>query len=276
MQEDESICWVAARGRCLYAKDGSAERLRGVSIDITQRKQTEAALIQSERLAAAGKFAATIAHEINNPLEAVTNLLYLARHASNPDEVQPYLELAESEVHRASRISRQTLRLHKLSTAEESVDCNRLLEEVLSAVRYRTEPVGIRADARGRARRPVLCLKAEIRQVLVNLATNAIDAMHMNSGRLLLRSREATSWSTGRRGIVLTVADTGPGMTAETLTEIFDPFFSTKSHGGTGLGLWLSQQSVDRHEGTLRVSSSQRAARHGTVLTVFLPFQKSA
>jgi signal transduction histidine kinase len=118
----------------------------------------------------------------------------------------------------------------------------------------------------------VRCFDGEIRQVLSNLVSNAIDAMHPAGGRLLLRSREATNWTNGQRGIALTVADTGSGIALSTLNRIFEPFFTTKDIGGTGLGLWVSSEIVNRHHGALRVKSTQKPGRSGTVFTMFLPF----
>jgi signal transduction histidine kinase len=122
-----------------------------------------------------------------------------------------------------------------------------------------------------RTEQPVVCFEGDIRQVLNNLVSNAIDAMP-SGGRLLVRGREGTSWSTGRKGIVLTVADTGEGMSPQVLLNIFDAFFTTKGIGGTGLGLWVSQEIVARHNGVLNVRSTQGKRRNGTVFALFLPF----
>ena len=150
--------------------------------------------------------------------------------------------------------------------------CQELIEGGLSIYQGRILNAGISVEKRKRASHPVTCFDGEIRQVLNNLVSNAIDAMHPHGGRLLLRSRESTNWKTGRRGLVLTVADTGPGMNQVTVKRIFEPFFTTKGNAGTGLGLWISCEIIDRHGGTLRVRSSQREGRSGTVFTIFLPF----
>jgi signal transduction histidine kinase len=130
---------------------------------------------------------------------------------------------------------------------------------------------GIKIEMRYRAELPIVCFEGDIRQVLNNLVGNAIDAMP-NGGRLLLRCRKATHWPSGRKGLVLTVADTGVGMDTEILQKIFHPFFTTKGIGGTGLGLWVSQEIADRHNGALKVRTSQCEGRSGTVFTLFLPF----
>ena len=241
--------------------------------DITELKRAEAALLQSEKLAAVGRLAASIAHEINNPLEAVTNLIYLAREDAVSDEMRGYLEMAERELRRVAVITNQTLRFHKQATRPRQVSCEELFESVLSIYQGRVVNAHIAIERRSRGDASVMCFDGEIRQVLNNLVGNAIDAMPPRGGRLLLRSRESTEWSTGRRGIVLTVADSGAGMSAAVIKRAFEPFFTTKGESGTGLGLWVSQEIIGRHEGGLRVRSSQREGRKGTVFTVFLPIE---
>ena len=250
-------------------------KVRGVVIqghDITDQKRIQGALIQSEKLAAVGKLASSIAHEINNPLESVTNLLFLARSPqSGPEEKDEFLETAERELRRVSLITNQTLRFHKQSTRPASVMVPELIEGVLSIYQGRLVNSRIEVLRRERALGPIECFEGEIRQVLNNLVGNAIDAMPA-SGKLLLRSYEGTNWRSGAKGIVLTVADTGNGMPEAVRRKIFDPFFTTKGIGGTGLGLWVSKEIVDRHHGELKARSSQQAGRSGTVFTMFLPF----
>jgi PAS domain S-box-containing protein len=248
---------------------------RGVVIqghDITEQKRIQQALIQSEKLAAVGKLASSIAHEINNPLESVTNLLYLARNPqTNEQERDEFLATAERELRRVSVITSQTLRFHKQSSNPSPVMASDLIDGVVSIYQGRLVNSNITVSRRERALRPIVCFEGEIRQVMNNLTGNAIDAMP-TAGRLLLRSREATDWKTGKNGIVVTIADTGAGMSEAVSRKIFDPFFTTKGIGGTGLGLWISKEIVTRHHGELRVRSSQRPGRSGTVFTMFLPF----
>jgi PAS domain S-box-containing protein len=239
--------------------------------DITELKRAEAALLQSEKLAAVGRLASSIAHEINNPLESVTNLIYLARKDAVTEEMRDYLETAERELRRVAVITNQTLRFHKQATKPRLVSCEELFESVLSIHQGRVVNAHVRIERRSRGNASVMCFDGEIRQVLNNLAGNAIDAMHPGGGRLLLRSRPGTEWSTGRRGVVLTVADSGEGISPAVMKRVFEPFFTTKGDSGTGLGLWVSQEIIARHEGGLRVRSSQREELSGTVFTVFLP-----
>jgi PAS domain S-box-containing protein len=242
------------------------------SRDISEEKRTTAALMQTEKLAAVGRLAASIAHEINNPLESVTNLIYLSRTSQNFSQVQEYLSIAERELRRVSVISNQTLRFYKQSTNPVAVPCEELIESVLTVHQGRIVNARVTIERSNRAQRPILCFDGEIRQVLTNLVGNAIDAMYSNGGRLLLRSRQATNWKNGEQGVVITVADTGSGMSPSAMKKIFEPFFTTKGIGGTGLGLWVSSQIVARHNGVLRFRSSQRKGASGTVFNLFLPF----
>jgi PAS domain S-box-containing protein len=239
--------------------------------EITELKRAEAALIQSEKLAAVGRLASSIAHEINNPLESVMNLIYLARQYATNVDAQRLLDTADQEIRRVSIIANQTLRFHKQPSNPQAVSCSELFSTVLGIYEGKLRNAGIEIEKRKRAQQSVICFEGDIRQILNNLVANAIDAMSAG-GRLLLRSREATNWRTGRKGLVLTIADTGVGMDAQILQKIFDPFFTTKGIGGTGLGLWVSQEIAERHKGTLRVRSSQLKGSRGTVFALFLPF----
>ena len=239
--------------------------------DITERKRIEQALLRSEKLAAVGRLAASIAHEINNPLEAVTNLLYLAGRAEDLTEIRQYLGSADQELSRVSAITTQTLRFHKQSTTPTAVTCESLLEAAVSIFQGRILNSNIHVERRSVCKAPIHCFEGEIRQVLSNLIGNAIDAMQPRGGRLLLRGRQGHDGA-GREGVFLTVADNGPGMSRETSARAFEPFFTTKGSRGTGLGLWVCQEIVGRHGGGLRLRSSQRHSASGTVITIFLPF----
>ena len=228
-------------------------------------------MLQNEKLAAVGRLASSIAHEINNPLEAITNLLYLARHSESVQEARPYLNSADMELRRVSAITNQTLRFHRQSTRPTSVTFADLVKGIFTGQQSRLTNSGVRIKERDRTSQPILCLEGEIRQVLNNLISNAIDSMLAHGGTLYLRGRDGKNWKTGESGMVLTVADTGSGMSAQTSTKIFEAFYTTKGIGGTGLGLWISKEILDRHRGKLLVRSSQRAGHTGTVFTVFIP-----
>ena len=235
-----------------------------------EKEQAAAAMIQSEKLAAVGRLASSIAHEINNPLEAVTNLLYLVRAEPGlPQAVRDYMETADRELARVSQIASQTLRFYRQSTSPTSVGPESLLEEVLDLYRSRlaNSQIEILRDYEPGVEFP--CYEGEIRQVLSNLVGNAFDVMR-NGGRLRLRTRQMTWWASGQRGVMFTVADDGPGMTEQVRSRIYDAFFSTKGIHGTGLGLWISKRIVDKHRGHL-VVRSRTGEVHGTIFHVWLP-----
>lgn len=259
----------------LREADNSISGIIVLGVDVTESKRAAKALLQNEKLAAVGRLASTIAHEINNPLESVTNLIYLARSEAELSTVHEYLDLAELELRRISTIARQTLSFNRQAATPRAVTCEELTGSVAGIYQSRIANADIRVENRKRVTRSVFCMDGEIRQVLNNLVANAIDAMPYG-GRLLLRSRDATHPLTGEEGIVLTVADTGAGIPPDALRRIFEPFYTTKGFGGTGLGLWLSRDIVQRHRGDLRVYSSVHPDRHGTVFTLFLPAQGPA
>lgn len=240
--------------------------------DDSARRLAERALLQSEKLAAVGRLASSVAHEINNPLESVTNLIYLARQqAVNPD-VQVYLDSADAELRRVSIMASQTLRFHKQLSSSSWVTSESLFASALNVYEARLKNAGISLEKNIGADQPIHCFEGDIRQLIGHLVTNAIDAMP-HGGRLILRSRHTTEWKTGRKGVILTVADNGVGMPPHVQASIFEAFFTTKGIGGTGLGLWISAEIIERHQGSLKVRSSQRANARGTIARVFLPFK---
>ena len=251
--------------------DGTISGVIVLGVDVTESKRTEELLLQTEKLAAVGRLASSIAHEINNPLEAVTNLLYLAQHFAQSRETQEYLAMAEIELRRVSVIANRTLRFNRQSEHLRPVTPEYLIDGALGLYEGRLTNSRVKVHLRHRTDRPLKCNESEILQVLSNLIGNAIDAMPAYGGHLLLRSRVGRDWRTGRDGIALTVADTGSGMSPETQSRIFEPFFTTKDINGTGLGLWISEEIVKRHGGVLKVRSSASARRPGSVFTLFLP-----
>lgn len=261
----------------VYGSDGTVRAITAASLEVTQQKKAEQALLQSEKLAVVGRLASSIAHEINNPLESVTNLLYLSMHSNDLAEVREFLRLADRELRRVAAITSQTLRFHKQASSPQEVTAEQLFESVLSIFHGRTVNTGVAIRQRVRTQKPVQCFEGEIRQVISNLVSNALDAMlSRDAGTLYLRSREGTRWSTGQKGMMLTVADTGSGIAAEVQAKLFHAFFTTKGITGTGLGLWVSQEIVERHGGALRLRSRTAKTHHGTVFTVFLPYEALA
>jgi PAS domain S-box-containing protein len=251
--------------------DGSVQAISAASLEITQQKKAEKALVQSEKLAAVGRLASSISHEINNPLESVTNLLYIiALQQDLSPEMKKYIEMTQAEIARVSQIATQTLRFHRQSARPSKVTAIQLVRPVLNLFQGRLVNSEIEVDSEFSDDTQICCLENEIRQVLSNLVSNAIDAMRFG-GKLLLRSHRSVDSRTGQAGIRIVIADTGPGMDRVTKARIFEPFFTTKELNGTGLGLWISAEIVERHAGQLTVRSSQHERYHGTVFSLFLP-----
>ncbi len=261
----------------VFNEDGSIRAISSAAIEVTNQKKAEAALIQSEKLAAVGRLASSISHEINNPLEAITNLLYLlALDPQLPDALKLYVHMAQSELSRVSQIATQTLRFHRQAVAATLVTPRDLVGAVVQLYAGRLANSGIRVEEHYRTETQILCFENDIRQVLNNLIANAIDAMR-TGGRLLIRAHASRDYGVpeGRTGVRITIADTGHGMSHATLVRVFEPFFTTKDLQGTGLGLWISKGIVERHQGRLIVRSSEEERRHGTLFTLFLPCRES-
>jgi len=238
--------------------------------DLTLQKQSEEALRRTEKLAVAGRFAASIAHEINNPLEAITNCLYLISQTDLTPDGRNYLDLAQKELVRVAQITMQTLRFYRRSTRPAVADIHDLIDTVLTIFEARLRRAQIEIVRDLRPIPAVFAHDGEIRQVLANLIGNAMDALP-EGGRIVLRTAPATL--SGSAGVTVTVADNGVGMDPSTLKRIFEPFFSTKGITGTGLGLWISQEIVHRHNGSMRVRScpARAGSRNGTVFRIFIP-----
>jgi PAS domain S-box-containing protein len=262
--------WMCYQVFVIRDKAGNSLGMATVSRDLTDEKRGEAALVRSEKLAVVGRLAASIAHEINNPLASVTNLLYLALGHDNAPEVQELLQTAERELRRVSLVTNQTLRFHKQSSEPQLTSSGALLETVLVLFEGRIRNANIQVERRGLCEQPIECFEGDMRQVLANILCNAVDAMP-KGGRLVIRSRAGTDWRSGRAGLILTFADTGMGIDPVTQKRLFEAFFTTKGNGGTGLGLWISFEIMERHRGRIRIRSSQQADHRGTVVTLFLP-----
>ncbi len=267
--------------RAVPVRDVSGQIVRwfGTNTDVDEQRRTQEALRQSEKLAAVGRLASSIAHEINNPLEAVVNLVYLAKtgieDASKADSTEPealaYLREAEHELARMAQITNHTLRFYKQQTAKAPADMAELLYSVLTLYRGRLSREGIEVKVDVRSAPPLTCFAGEIRQVVANLVSNALDAMP-NRGQLLLRLRPSVDWRTGMCAVRITVADTGHGMPLEVRQRVYEAFFTTRGATGTGLGLWVSAGIVDSHGGSIQVRS-KTACCSGTVFAVVLPYE---
>lgn len=243
--------------------------------DITQRRLTEQTLRASDRLGQAGRLAATIAHEIRNPLDTVSNLLFLLRHDSYPKpDTQHYLQLATDELARITQITGQLLTFHREAQSPVQVEPVKVLESVLALYAPQIGMSGISVTKRFETTRAVRGFPGELRQVFANLVANAVHSMP-NDGRLLLHVYESSLPSNPeRKGIRATVLDNGSGIPPGVRKNLFAPFYTTKGEGGTGLGLWVTRGIVEKHEGTIHFISTVRPGRSGTAFSVFLPFEQ--
>jgi PAS domain S-box-containing protein len=260
-----------------YPVRPTSDQLRWVGaivIDVSERRRSEDALRRTEKLAATGRLAASIAHEINNPLEAITNLLYLLRRFCRLDDVAlNYVTIAEREVRRMSEITQQTLRFYRQSTLPARTTMHELLDSVLDMYSTRLSTQGIVVERQYEPTLDLYCFSGEVRQVIANLVNNSMDAM-TGGGRLTVNARRSRDWMRPQReGVRITVADTGSGMTKAVRQRLFEAFFTTKGATGTGLGLWVSYEIILKHHGTIHVRS--RATAHadcsGTVFQIFFP-----
>ena len=269
---DGSVHWIGARGRATLDQAGRPERMIGVAMDITSNKLAEDALRKSEKLAAAGRLAATIAHEINNPLEAVTNLLYILRlNEKWDDNARTYVAQAEHELARIAHVTRQTLGFYRDTTSPHVMELTKIVEEAVSLYLPRIQAKNIRLSREYDETVKVMGLPGEIRQVVSNLVANAIDALPA-AGVLRIRVHHSGDLNNSHRpGGRIVIADTGSGIRPDHRKKLFEPFYTTKQDVGTGLGLWVSREIVQKHGGNITLRSSVAPGHSGTVFSVFLP-----
>ncbi len=263
--------WVRNSFSLLKDKADRPTHMILICNDISARMRAERLLLERERLATVGQLAASIAHEINNPLEAVMNLLYLAKNAGGLDEARQFIDQAETEVEHVAQIASQTLRFRKEQIKPTLTSVTELLESVLMLYKGKLGQAKVQVHLHKRDRPDLVCYPSEMRQVFANLVGNAIDAMP-NGGKLSLRVRSSTCWKTGIAGTRVTVADTGHGMDSHTLKRICEPFFTTKGNHGTGLGLWVTATILSKHHGHLHVRSSTTPRESWTAFSLALPF----
>lgn len=243
---------------------GSAERSQVKLDDVAD------ILRENQKLITLGRLTASIAHEINNPLESITNLLYLMERGE-PEKSAEYLTLAQRELSRVVLISRHTLTFSREAGAPVRVQLAGLVEEVLGLYTRKIGDKNLRIVRQYNTHEPVLVYPGEMRQVLSNLISNALEATAYR-GRIVIRIRAARDWSNlGERGVRLSVGDNGSGITSVVRSHLGEPFFTTKGQSGTGLGLWVTQSILGRYGANLQIRSSVSPARHGTVFSLFLP-----
>ena len=249
------------------------QRARTAEAETAGRLRAEEALRSSEKLAATGRLAASIAHEINNPLEAISNAIYLARSCP-PEEVPIYLKLADQELARVAQITKRTLGFYRETANPGPVKLSALLDDLVLLFNRKLEAKNLSVKKQYRDEFEIWGLEGELRQVFANQIVNAIYAMPQN-GCLTIRIRRSKSWSNGHcPGTAVTLIDNGSGIPQEALPKIFDPFFTTKQDVGNGLGLWITHDIVTRHGGSIRARSTVRPGASGAIFTTFLPHHK--
>jgi PAS domain S-box-containing protein len=241
-----------------------------IARDISDRKRMELLLIQSEKIAATGRMAAAIAHEINNPLESLINLIFLARKNSPPGgKAHAHLVTAEQELERVAHIARQTLGYYRDTGQHAEVHFYELIENVLMVYRAKCIANEITVTTRFNDIQKISVSRGEMLQVFSNIITNAIDAMQ-GGGNLSIITKKVAG--PNGEGIQIVIHDSGIGIPQEHLDKIFEPFFTTKGNLGTGIGLWIARQLAERHGGQISIASSTQSGNSGTSVTIFIPF----
>ena len=253
---------------------GKIVRWFGTNTDVTEQRRSEEALRRTEKLAATGRLAASIAHEINNPLEALTNLIYLARR--NPPASESYLAMADQELDHIAEITKHTLGFYRDTTTPTSVDVSGVVREVLELYSRKLQFKNIDVKQRYFAGTTILGYPGELRQIFANLIANAIEAMESN-GHLIVKASPVNNGASGNgRGVRVSLMDDGCGIDSSQMKKIFEPFYTTKKDVGTGLGLWLTQNLVVKHNGHIQVRSGIDQGKSWTVFSVFLPQDQPA
>jgi len=270
--------FIKVKGQTIWLREGvhamsehGATYLMGTTRDVTDSKLLEQALMAEEKLAALGRLSAAIAHEVNNPLQAALNLIYVAADRTTDPENHDLLKRAEQELGRAAEIARITLGFYKGGNSYSQVDFGRISSDLAFIYESRLHNKGVKFSAKISDRAILQGSEGEIRQILSNLMANALDAVH-EDGTIKLRISAARDWRNGRRpGVRMTVFDNGRGFNSKLIDQAFLPFFTTKMDAGTGLGLWVVKQLAEKYHGRITVRSSQADSRHGTAVSIFLP-----
>jgi PAS domain S-box-containing protein len=272
VREDGSVIWVHSSGTPVFSVENPGEvvGMIGTVQDITERRNQEATLKQTEMLAATGRMAATIAHEINNPLEAVTNLIYLAKTNQNiPDSVRRHLEVADEELARVGQIAQQTLGFYRDTSRPHALNVAAVISDVIAVFERRLSYKQMYCRPEFRGNLEIVGLQGELRQAISNLLLNAMDASS-NGDPLRIRARETRLLGTGLAGVSIAVCDSGCGISDSAKKKLFSPFFTTKQSVGTGLGLWVTKGIVEKHGGSIRFRSRVQPPC-GTIFRIVLP-----
>jgi two-component system, chemotaxis family, CheB/CheR fusion protein len=269
--KDGTYRWFLSRAVPIRDTAGNVVQWFGTNTDITELKQAEAALIKSEKLVASGRLAAVLAHEINNPLQAVTNLVLLLEHSQElQDSTRGYATMAMEELARVTHLTRQSLRFYRESTSPGLVNMQETLDSVLDIYSNEFEKRGITVSRRYRSTSTINSYAGEIRQIITTLLVNAMEATPRD-GTIVIHVRQARARKNSEPGVRVAMAYTGTGISKVNMSRLFEPFFTTKGQLGTGLGLWVAQGIVTRLGGSIKVRSSVRPQKSGTCFSIFLP-----
>jgi PAS domain S-box-containing protein len=243
--------------------------------DISERKRAEQAIQASEKMAATGRIAATISHELRNPLDSVMQLIYLIKQSGKLGEAErQHIDLIDQELRRMTEVAQQTLAMHRQAPAMVPVNLSKLIDGVTLLYGKKVKTHKIQLDKKYEWQGEVPGFPAELRQVFTNLIVNAVDAMP-SGGRMCIHVRQGREFrGAGRTGVLISLLDNGTGIPAEARRHLFQPFFTTKGEKGSGVGLWVSSGIVQRHSGSIRVHSDARPGRSYTCFRVFLPAQQ--
>ncbi len=264
---------VVVNIRRLENRDGEIAGAINCFYDISERKLTETALIKSEKVAAAGRLAATLAHEINNPLQAIANLVSIWAQSPGLDaQGHACAAMAQSELRRVTHLTQQSLSFYRESTFPTPVNVEEVIDSVMSIYDKRVKDKGIRVTRRYQSDGTTIkTYPGELRQVFSTLLLNAMEAVDVG-GKIDVRARKASHWQNPAiHGVRITISDNGVGISATNIPHIFEPFFTTKGENGTGLGLWVASGIVDRFGGSVLIRSSVHPGKHGTCFSIFLP-----
>ncbi len=273
LRKDDSELSIDDSGAPIRNADGQITGIVMVFRDITLRIKTRAALLANEKLAVAGRLAATIAHEIHNPLDSVSNLIYLLQHEHTEEESKQFLQMAQHELARVTQISRAMLSLYRESKAPVAVNLKEMLDDLLLLMQHRFQMLGVTVSADLPSEIAIEGFPSELRQVFTNLIGNAAEAAGQGGNvtvRITPQPAEAASSPALDAGAIVEIVDNGPGIPPENREHLFQPFFTTKGEHGTGLGLWVSQGIIHKHAGSIDLISRTDGPSHGTTARVFL------
>ena len=274
VRRDKSEIHINDSGAPIRDKSGALMGIVLVFRDVSLARKSQDALLANEKLAVAGRLAATIAHEIHNPLDSVSNLLFLMDGKCSPEESSEFLRLAKSEINRVTQISRAMLSLYREAKAPIPVDIKVILESILLLLESRFLTLGVHTVTQLPDGLVILGFPAELRQVFTNLLINAAEATGTGGVVRVIAeftpSHQVIEGAPGQPGVCIVVEDEGPGIPPDIREKLFQPFFTTKGEQGTGLGLWVSRGIISKHGGSISLESSTDPDDHGTTVSVFL------